>query len=340
MKRLFLVLPLLALAAASARGADEPATNAAVALPAGVGLDEPMPIFDWDGEHDLMFITDEAVWAKIVMSRLVLVADIDVSLPPEDAPQDHYLSFPFVVRDVLKGSVRETNLVLKVWPKCGEEMVALKTSAPTNADDRLRLLFVSTERNGECYLDLFFKNGIQRADEADLAAVKREIAAQNRALDFFDELVRREDLPHWETVSNAVAELTTDADRQFAAVDRILDLGVKAVPALIVLMDDWRELPVKSVSLPNSAVDSWEAFRHYGTPAVGNLLDALADHATKIGFIGFPGETDLDRQEVVRRWKLLLLRWTEENKKAGRFLSPRLVGSESIKPNPATNDTP
>lgn len=328
-KPLVFVQAILAIAAAPSLGADL-SVNAAEGngIVAGVGLGEPSPVIEWVDEPDLMFISEDALWARVLQSSLIVVADVDVSSIPENIPQKEFLSIPILVRDVLKGSTDETNLVLKIWPEHQKPMAALKTTSPTNAEDRLRLLFVSVEEGGECYLDDSFDNRIQRADEDVLNAAKREIAAQNRALEAFGDFVRPDTLPHWEAVSNAVAELTLDSRKQSASVDRILGFGLEAVPALVVLMDDRRELPDKSLSLSNSGSNHWEAFRHYGPKTVLDLIDALADHATKIGFGSVVnGGTERERRLAVARWKLLLLRWLDENRKSGRFLRPRLLGS-------------
>ena len=231
--------------------AQDPATND----PVGVGIGAPGPVFGEGVTPDpnKMFVWDEALWVGVLYSSSIVVADIDFSALAGEIPERNYIKLPFVVRDCLKGSLPDTNLVLKVW------------------------------------------SGYQKEMEA------------------FDRLVAPESLPHWSAVSNAVAELTIDADHQSRSVDAILNLGIEAVPALIVLMDDCRELPVQSISLENSSPEHWEAYRHYGPKTVVDLADALADHSVKIGLGSvMNGVTEQNRRQAVARWKLFLVRWLEE----------------------------
>ena len=318
----FLVAALAVLAASADPAADNPV---------GVGLGAPDPVFGEGVTPDpnKMFVWEEALWVGVLYSSSIVVADIDFSALAGDSPEEKYIEFPFVVRDCLKGSLPSTNLVLKVWSGNQKETEALRASAPTASTNGSVLLFLVgpfEEWSRECFLARGYRHAIQRADEKSIAETKREIGAQQRALEAFDRLVSPESLPHWSAVSNAVAELTIDADHQSRSVDAILDLGIEAVPALIVLMDDRRELPVQSVSLENSP-GHWEAYRHYGPETVVDLVDALADHSVKIGLGSVTnGGTEQERRQAVVRWKLLLVRWLEENRKSGKFLKPVLLG--------------
>ena len=328
MKRLALLLPLLALATLAA------SAGPAADDPVGVGIGAPDPTFGEGVTPDpnLMFVWDEALWVGVLYSSSIVVADIDFSALAGDIPEGKSIEIPFVVRDCLKGSLPSTNLVLKVWPGNQKETEDLRASAPTASANGPALLFLVgpfEESSRECFLEREYRYAIRRADEKSIAETKREIGAQQRALEAFDRLVAPESLPHWAAVSNAVAELTIDADHQSRSVDAILGLGIEAVPALIALMDDRRELPVQGVALENSP-GHWEAYRHYVPKTVVDLADALADHSVKIGLVSvMNGGTEQSRRQAVARWKLLLVRWLEENRKAGKFLKPVLVGRSS-----------
>ena len=301
--------------------------------PVGVGIGAPDPVFGEGVTPDpnLMFVWDEALWVGVLYSSSIVVADVDFSALAGAGPEARPIELPFVVRDCLKGSLPGTNLVLKAWSGDQKEMESLRASAPTNLTNGSALLFLVgpfEELGPECFLAREYRYAIQRADEKSIAETKREIDAQRRALEAFDRLVAPESLPHWSAVSNAVAELTIDADHQSRSVDAILDLGIEAVPALISLMDDRRELPEKSVALRNHAPNSWEPYRQYAPETVVDLADALADHSVKIGLISvMNGGTERERQGAVARWRTLLIRWLNENRKSGRFLKPVLLGS-------------
>ena len=325
MKRLALLLPLLALAAMPCL-AQDPATND----PVGVGIGAPGPVFGEGVTPDpnKMFVWDEALWVGVLYSSSIVVADIDFSALVGEIPERNYIKLPFVVRDCLKGALPDTNLVLKVWSESQKEMEALRASAPTASTNGSALLFLVRpfeESSRECFLVREYRYAIRRADQKSISETKHEIGAQQRALEAFDRLVAPDSLPHWSAVSNAVAELTIDADHQSRSVDAILDLGIEAVPALIILMDDCRELPVQSISLENSSPERWEAYRLYGPEKVVDLADALADHSVKIGLGSvMNGGTEQNRRQAVARWKLFLVRWLEENRKSGKFLKPVL----------------
>jgi hypothetical protein len=84
-------------------------------------------------------------------------------------------------------------------------------------------------------------------------------------------------------------------------------LGCSAVPAIIVRMDDRRELPDKNISLRNKSRDAWENMRFYRVGRVVDALDAILNQMTaeSFGYIDVDKDEptkDAERTKVVRGW--------------------------------------
>jgi len=85
--------------------------------------------------------------------------------------------------------------------------------------------------------------------------------------------------------------------------------GIDAVPYIILLLDDFRELPIKSISLRNNAPDAFEGMRHYGPHLVVDALAAILNQITgeHYGFIYNGNDTtDNERRQTIKGWRIYL----------------------------------
>lgn len=93
-----------------------------------------------------------------------------------------------------------------------------------------------------------------------------------------------------------------------AAFAKLLDLGLEFVPAIIVLMDDRREVAAEWLTIPNSP-QHWEAHALYKPEKVVDALDGILVRKTGVGFVSIVnGSSDDNRQATVDAWRVYLYR--------------------------------
>ena len=87
-------------------------------------------------------------------------------------------------------------------------------------------------------------------------------------------------------------------------------LGQVAVPAMIMLMDDRRELPLKEISLRNNGpLKNFEEFRHYGPRVVADAIDAILSQITEEDFGTIHnGASERERKAAIDGWRVYLHR--------------------------------
>lgn len=143
----------------------------------------------------------------------------------------------------------------------------------------------------------------------DLARDVRAMVRTNRAIvEDFSRLVRPEREPLFEKVK-ALIEATQDRTTQAQAFAALEALGEPAVPAIIMLMDDRRELPVKRISLVNKSPKAFEGIRHYGPKLVVDAMAAILNQITGEPFVTIVnGGSEEERRATVDGWRVYLYR--------------------------------
>jgi hypothetical protein len=87
------------------------------------------------------------------------------------------------------------------------------------------------------------------------------------------------------------------------------EYGVSGVPYIILGLNDFRKLPVKSISLINDFPDAFEGIRHYSPHLVVDALAAILNQITGVhfGFIYNGNDTtDDQRNQCIRGWYIYL----------------------------------
>jgi len=101
----------------------------------------------------------------------------------------------------------------------------------------------------------------------------------------------------------------TNRIREQSSFKKLEEYGVAGVPYIILALDDFRELPVKNISLLNKFPDAFEGIRHYGPYLVVDALAAILNQITgeNFGFI-YNGDdtTDEERKRCIRGWYIYL----------------------------------
>jgi len=101
----------------------------------------------------------------------------------------------------------------------------------------------------------------------------------------------------------------TNRMREQKSLKKLEEFGVTGVPYIILALDDFRELPVKSISLGNKSSDAFEGIRHYGPYLAVDALAAILNQITgeHFGFI-YNGDdtTDEQRRRCIKGWYIYL----------------------------------
>ncbi|MCI0483378.1 MAG: hypothetical protein L0Y78_02225, partial [candidate division NC10 bacterium] len=89
----------------------------------------------------------------------------------------------------------------------------------------------------------------------------------------FQELAPLENEPLDGQVKDLI-DATTRKETQMDAFRQLEELGPKAVPAIIMLMDDRRDLAIPRIALSNPP-KAWEAIRQYSPKKVVDAMSAI-----------------------------------------------------------------
>ena len=87
-------------------------------------------------------------------------------------------------------------------------------------------------------------------------------------------------------------------------------LGTKATPYIIMQMDDFRELPVSSMSLKNKNRHAFEGIRHIGVKKVTDVLSEILTQleGMRFSYISSAEKSEEDRKRDIYEWRAWLLK--------------------------------
>jgi hypothetical protein len=106
----------------------------------------------------------------------------------------------------------------------------------------------------------------------------------------------------------SLIEATLDRRTENRAFAELEALGEAVVPAMIMFMDDRRELPIKEISLRNPP-GSFEQSRVYGPKVVSDAIAAILNQITQEDFGTIVhGGSERERKAVINGWRIYLHR--------------------------------
>jgi hypothetical protein len=172
----------------------------------------------------------------------------------------------------------------------------------------LFLVHVDDDPAGAFYFVRNAGPALSDLEEAFLEQLQSEITVQRELLARFEEIFPPDDEPLSDRVANLI-EATTREATQSRAFRRLETLGSRAVPAIIMLMDDRRDLAVPEITLRNHP-GHWEYVRHYGPEKVVDAMAAILNQITGVSFGNiYNGGSERERREVVNGWRVYLYYW-------------------------------
>ena len=101
------------------------------------------------------------------------------------------------------------------------------------------------------------------------------------------------------------------ANKAYADLEK---LGREATPYIIMQMEDFRELPVNSISLKNKNIDAFEGIRHIGVKKVADVLSEILTQleGKYFSYISNDEKSDEDRKRDIYAWREWLLKRGKE----------------------------
>jgi hypothetical protein len=107
---------------------------------------------------------------------------------------------------------------------------------------------------------------------------------------------------------NGYINNTTNILFEHSSFKQLEEMGEIGVPYIILLMDNFKTLPIKSIILKNKNEDAFEAYRHYGPELVIDALAAILNQITGEDFGALEnGEaTQEERIRVLNGWRIYL----------------------------------
>ncbi|WP_303830043.1 hypothetical protein [Asticcacaulis taihuensis] len=223
--------------------------------------------------------------------------------------QHDYLTLPVNGVEWIKGSAPPAPLTVRVYLEKNTEPSADAIAAAIGKNNLLFLLRSDGEGEQRYYFSRGRSGALRAADQAGIALVRTEIARQNKIV---ADWAPDDTLPDYAKVQNLIQQLAAispnDVDRQKkqqAIFDKIEALGKPAVPALIALMDDRRELADHYMRLMNNFPGAFEAYRWYGPEKIVDALSAILNQITGTGFTSiYNGGTEAERDTDVAGWRI------------------------------------
>jgi hypothetical protein len=111
-----------------------------------------------------------------------------------------------------------------------------------------------------------------------------------------------------DVINNIISNMT-NRSLELECFERLEEIGEVGVPYIISALNDFRELPIKNISLRNYSKDAFEGIRHYGPHLVVDALTAILNQITgeSFGFI-YNGKdtTNEERERSIRGWYIYL----------------------------------
>jgi hypothetical protein len=254
----------------------------------------------------------ENLWRLVAQSDLILEGQLMV---PHDKIKQYlsdsstgYVDLNLLIHNVYKGE-GNNNQSIQISYYVEESKYNPSPEALMKMDQKNVIVVLTTGDSGN--KKLYFAGNtplaLRPSDNAEIALFQNEIALQKRIVDEFPQHFQPSQIVLYDEVRILIQDLTINADIQEENFKKLESLGEKAVPAIILLMDDRRPLPAKSISLENKWGNNFEAFRHYGPECVVDGLSAVLNQITgeSFSFI-YNGGSESARKHTVDGWKIYL----------------------------------
>jgi hypothetical protein len=257
----------------------------------------------------------DELWKLVAQSHVIVVGTPSVPAAQiehsERSGQHDYVAVPVRVKECLKGDPCPKTIVVRYFTRTAWYSPAPRTLVESSGNQSvLFLIQVDTQTISgapEIYFAGHTPKAIQPYSEELIRQVRVETLAQKQIIDDFARNFRPEDEPSHVKVRSLI-EATLHRRSEKRAFAELEALGEAAVPAMIMSMDDRRELPVKEISLRNGP-GGLEPFRVYGPKVVADAIAAILSQITQEDFGTIVhGGSERERKAAIDGWRVYLHR--------------------------------
>lgn len=206
---------------------------------------------------------------------------------------------------VIKGSVPE-DLEISWFTKPSASSPDLELLIKLNRQKGL--LFISKGEK-QWYFCGYGPQGVLEASDSLEKRIQGELQTQKEVLRSYAKAIPQVNTSLLQAVRK-LFDNTTRKETQMDAFRQLIALGWDGVPAMIILMDDRRDLAIPHIELENPE-GHFEGIRHYGPRRVVDAVAAILNQITKenFGFIYNGDESDKSRKDSVDGWRMYLYYW-------------------------------
>jgi hypothetical protein len=165
--------------------------------------------------------------------------------------------------------------------------------------------FVDGEGVQGLYFAGYTPKALQRYSEKLVLQLDAEVLAQKRIVSEFGRNFRPDNELSYTKVQALINAMVNSRTEEKAFAD-LEAMGKSAVPAMIMLMDDRRGLPIRHIELRNPSA-TFEAFRQYGPQVVVDAVTAILNQITGEAFGQTEnGGSERERKAAIDGWRVYL----------------------------------
>lgn len=261
----------------------------------------------------------DELWKLIAQSHSIVVGNMS---PPAQAitqaqstKKYDYLNIPVKVSACIKGKQcqQHTNISYYTQPAS----YSPNPNTLLSVDSKSAILFLTQVDEGNNEEKQYFAGYTPKALQVhsqDLEnAVRLEVARQAEVPNLLASLYDTRKDPIFKRVKNLINKITikNGQEKAFAELEK---LGMKAVPAMINLMDDRRRLANPEISLRNSNPNATEGIRHYEAELVVDAVAAILNQITSENFGSiYNGGTERERSLAIVAWRVYMYHLLTQN---------------------------
>lgn len=260
-------------------------------------------------------ISAQELWKLVAQSHVIIVGTptvpVDQIEESQRSGEHRYIDIPVRVKECIKGDPCPGTTAVRYFTRPAWYNPARPTLIESSGNESvLFLTYVDTQtitHAPEIYFAGHTPKAIQVYSRELVGQVSAEVMAQKQIIDQFPRNFRPEDEPLYSNVRSLI-EAMVDRRTEKRAFTELEAFGQVAVPAMIMFMDDRRELPLKEISLRN-APGEFEEFRHYGPHVVADAVDAILNQITNEDFGTIHnGASERERKAAIDGWRVYLHR--------------------------------
>jgi hypothetical protein len=249
----------------------------------------------------------QEVWKVVAQSHVIVdgVPDVPVDeIEKANRSGNHdYICVAVRVTKCIKGDDCPETILIRYFTRPAWYSPSGQTLA--NLNRQKSVMFLVKADTGIYFVQT--PKAIQSSSQGLIDRLSAEVSAQKKITKQFARYFRPQNEPVYTKV-RALMESMLDRRTEEKAFADLEAIGQSAVPAMIMLMDDRRKLPLQEMSLRNGS-GGFEAFRHYGPKVVTDAVTAILNQITGESFgETMNGGSERERKAAVDGWRVYLYR--------------------------------